>query len=174
MENDTNRILEVLKVQTLMALWRNAKQQDSEAMDQMINSANKTEASLRNLQFALATFLFTFTTPIFTRNIPSDSNVKLLIFLAWSFLLLSILAGFLHMTQVIRFFMHQARFHVKKIKIFSRIGTLEEYQKAVEKANALNEEDIPSSSSLSLIIQSVFLFIGFVLIFSAATLVLFK
>lgn len=165
---------EIQKLQTLMQLWRNAKQDNSIAADKMIEEANKTEAGLRNLQFVLSTFLFTFTTPFFAKNAPADHNVKLLIFLAWIFILFSIIAGFIHMIEAIRFFLKQAAFHTQKVKKFSHIGTVNDYQVAIEETNALNPEGIPASPQTPLIIQSLLLFIGFVLIFSAATIILFK
>lgn len=58
--------------------------------------------------------------------------------------------------------------------MYSQIGTIEEYQKTNEKADALNSSAIPKSDIIPLIIQSLFLFIGFILIFSAAIVILFK
>lgn len=173
-DQQVEKQFELQKLQTLMQLWNNAKKQESVASDQSIELANKTESDLRNLQFTLATFLFTFTTPIFTNIVFNNSNTKILVFLAWIFLLSSILAGFLHMFGTINFFLKQAKFHVKKVRIFSRIGTFDEYQNAVNEANALNSEDIPSSSAIPLVIQSLLLFTGFILIFSAATITLFR
>lgn len=114
-QNIENKNFELQKLQIILQLYQNAKQQNVIAADRVINEANKTEAGLRNIQFTLATFLFTFTTPIFTKNVFNSNDIRILILLAWIFLLMSILAGFLHMSKVINFFLKQAELHTKKI-----------------------------------------------------------
>lgn len=69
----------------------------------LVEQVNITESGLRNILLTLATFLFTFTSPIFT-DIQNVGNAKFGLIASWLLLFASICCGLIQFFIDMRFF----------------------------------------------------------------------
>lgn len=136
---------------------------------------NKTETGLRSLLFSLAVFLFTFTSPIFIEVKSLSQDERLLFFLAWVLLISSLIAGLIQIVLDIRYLFKGAERESKGERMWSRAFIdYDEYNRTVREQEKLYEDFSPHSNQHFLILQATFLLLALLLIFSGASLILFK
>ncbi|OGH16755.1 MAG: hypothetical protein A3C30_00230 [Candidatus Levybacteria bacterium RIFCSPHIGHO2_02_FULL_40_18] len=135
---------------------------------------NKTEAAFRNLLFTFAIFLFTFTSPLFIEIKTLSEAERILLFLSWIFLLVSLLSGIVQIAIDIKYFFNGAERESKGEKLWSKAFiSFDEYNETVKEDSKLYADFSPHSGLYALILQLAFLMLAFVLILSVASLLLF-
>lgn len=136
---------------------------------------NKTEVGLRSLLFSLAVFLFTFTSPIFLEIKDLSQDKKLLFFLAWVLLISSLIAGLIQIVLDIRYLFKGAERESRGERMWSKAFIdYDEYNLIVGEQKRLYEDFSSHSGQHFLILQATFLLLALLLIFSGASLILFR
>ncbi|OGH34543.1 MAG: hypothetical protein A3B38_00030 [Candidatus Levybacteria bacterium RIFCSPLOWO2_01_FULL_36_13] len=161
--------------QTIENLRLNNKQRHFTRGNMLAENVNKTEADLRTILFTLAVFLFTFSSPLFIQIKKLSVNEKLLLFLAWIFLFSSLMSGFIQIVFDIKFFIRGAKRESNNEKLWSKpYPTMEEYKENSKKSEKIYLDFSAHSNSIPLVLQVVFLTLGFLFILGAASLVLLR
>jgi hypothetical protein len=136
---------------------------------------NKTESDFRNTLYTIASFLFTFSSPIFVDIENLDESTKVLLFISWIFLLSSICFGFWQTSIELDYYKKIVKRESEAESLWVQVNpSQQEYDDAVKETERLYKDHQRHSWMLPQILQVIFLVIGFVLLISCATILLFK
>jgi len=170
-----NKNIQVKKRILLEKLRIASKENHFSRANLWIKETNNTEASLQNISFTLAVFLFTFSSPIFIQTKILGDTEKTLLIIAWLLLLLSLTAGIVNVTTSIKYFAKSAERENKAEKLWSRsFMTEDEYNETVKETARLFYSFSPHSNLIPLILQVTFLIMAFILILLTAIFVLLR
>lgn len=146
-----------------------------------ISEINKLETGIRNTAFTLATFVFTFSSPIVVdlKDLELNEIQKVILYTSWIFLFMSICFGLIQVYLNVRFHRKMLDQFIKRDNIWANLLPQEDYEKEFsrryKKSTILYNAERPSGSSeFPTILQIVFLIIGFITILVVAISLLFR
>lgn len=145
---------------------------------EMVKTANDNLKQLSSTLIGVATFLFTVSSPfvlkLFDTSLAITGNIKILIATSWLFLFVSIVLGVFHLFSEYYYFGKEAQILSRRAGLFATIGlSIEALQEVTDKSELLRDDSKNKSSDWFIIIQSLFVLIGFLFILVAAFIILF-
>lgn len=144
-------------------------------VEKFIESANSTESNFRNLLFTLSTFLFTFSTLIFTKPNFITIDIKILLFISWIFIILSMLFGGIHQILDLKFFIESANISSQQSSFFRYTPmSFPDFEKSTKDSELLEMNHPKQTNQIPLILQSTFISISFLMILTVTSLILFR
>jgi len=143
-----------------------------------VKSANENFRLLASTLIGIAAFLFTISSPfiinLFKEGLIENSVVKVLLTISWSFLFTSIILG------IVQLFIDNAYYDKeiirlgKRITLFSKYGmSPEEFAKCCDQSEQIRQESDYKSPEIFVLLQSIFLTIGFLFVLITALVIMF-